>query len=62
MPYSIRKVRNKDCFRVRNKKTRRISAFCTTMEKAKKQIRWLHAIEHSPNLKKTRGKKIVRVK
>ena len=45
MPYTIRKVRNKNCYRVRTTKSKRVSAKCTTKEKAKKQIRLLRAME-----------------
>ena len=43
MPYTIRKVRNKKCYRVTTSKTKRVLAKCTTMEKAKKQVRLLRA-------------------
>ena len=49
MPYTIRKVPNKRCYRVTNKQTKKVLAKCTTMEKAKKQIRLLNAIDHNPN-------------
>lgn len=53
MPYSIRKVPNKNCYRVTKKKTKksskRVLSKCTTMKKAKKQIALLNAIEHNPN-------------
>lgn len=45
MPYTIRKVRNKKCYRVTTSKTKRVLAKCTTMEKAKKQVRLLRALE-----------------
>ncbi len=45
MPYTIRKVRNKNCYRVTTSKTKRVLAKCTTKEKAKKQIRLLRAME-----------------
>ena len=45
MPYTIRKVRNKNCYRVRTTKSKRVLAKCTTKEKAKKQIRLLRAME-----------------
>lgn len=47
MPYSYRKVRNKDCFKVFNKKTKKVFAKCTTREKAQSQIRLLQAIENN---------------
>lgn len=45
MPYTIRKVRNKNCYTVRTKKSKKVKAKCTTKEKAKKQIRLLTALE-----------------
>ena len=45
MPYSIRKVRNKNCYKVKNKKTGKVHAKCTTLEKAKRQVRLLHSIQ-----------------
>jgi hypothetical protein len=49
MPYSIRKVPKKSCYRVTNKRTKRVLAKCTTMKRAKKQIRLLTAIDMNPN-------------
>ena len=46
MPYTIRKVPNKSCYRVTNRKTRRVFAKCTTKARAKKQVRLLNAIEY----------------
>ena len=48
MPYSIRKVPKKSCYRVTNKRTKRVLAKCTTMKRAKKQIRLLTAIDMNP--------------
>lgn len=39
MPYTIRKVRNKDCYKVVNKINDKIYAKCSTLENAKKQKR-----------------------
>ena len=50
MPYVIRKVRNKTCYRVYNKKTKHVFAKCTTQKKAKKQLRLLNGLEYG-NLK-----------
>jgi hypothetical protein len=55
MPYYTRKVRNKKCYRVsrkvnkikKNKTKIRVFSKCTTLAKAKKQIRLLHAIENN---------------
>jgi hypothetical protein len=46
MPYVMRKVRNKNCYSVKNIETKKVHAKCATKEKAKKQIRLLNAIEH----------------
>jgi hypothetical protein len=48
MPYVIRKVSRKNCYSVKGKKRRTLSK-CTTMKKAKAQIRLLNAIDHNPN-------------
>ena len=41
MPYEIRKVRNKECYQVRNKETKEVYAKCTTRDKAVKQLKLL---------------------
>jgi hypothetical protein len=46
MPYQTRKVRNKKCYRVTNKKTKRVLAKCTSLKKAKKQVRLLNYLDH----------------
>lgn len=54
MPYTIRKLRGKNCYSVKkrqNKGKRRTMSKCTTLKKAKAQIRLLNAIEHNPNFK-----------
>ena len=61
MPYTIRKVRNKNCYSVRTRKSKRVMAKCTTKEKAKKQVRLLQAIKYNKNfarkVRATRKKK-----
>jgi len=59
MPYLLRKVRNKHCYRVSNKVSKHIFSKCTTLKKAKKQLRLLHAVDqnnsfHPIKTKKTR--------
>jgi hypothetical protein len=49
MPYQSRKVRGKKCYRVYNKKTKKIFAKCTSKENASKQLRLLMAIENNKN-------------
>lgn len=51
MPYSLRKVRGKNCFRIRNKYTKRVFAKCSTKTNAKKQLRLLRAIEFNKSFK-----------
>lgn len=58
MPYTIRKVRNKDCYKVVNKINDRIHAKCSTLENAKKQKRLLEAIDHGFKPKKRYKKKM----
>jgi hypothetical protein len=48
MPYTIRKVRGKSCYSLKNKKTRKAYSKCTSKKKAKSQMRLLNAIEHNP--------------
>jgi hypothetical protein len=62
MPYVIRKVRNKNCYSVKNIESGKVHAKCATKEKAKKQIQLLNAIEHgwkpskSPKKMKSKAK------
>ena len=49
MPYSIRKIPKKNCYKVMNTKTKRVFSKCTTKENAKKQLRLLNAIEYNKN-------------
>lgn len=47
MPYRIE--RRKSCYRVINKKTKKIHSKCSTKRNASRQYRLLNAIEHNPN-------------
>ena len=49
MPYTLKKVHGKSCYQVRNIKTKRIFAKCTTKIKAKKQLNLLRAIQNNKN-------------
>lgn len=55
MPYTIRKLPNKNCFRVMNTTSKKIHSKCTTRKNAEKQIRLLRAIEYNPNFTKRMG-------
>lgn len=49
MPYSIRKVPKKPCYRVYNKKSKKVFAKCATRKNAEKQMRLLRALENNKN-------------
>ena len=56
MPYTMRKVRNKNCFQVSKKYkkspkkgTRKVFAKCSTRENSIKQMRLLRALEYNKN-------------
>jgi hypothetical protein len=49
MPYATRKVKGKNCYKVFNKKTKKVFAKCSSMKKAKKQLRLLRAIQNNKN-------------
>ncbi len=46
MPYQIRKLPNRNCFRVKNTETGRIYSECTSRKKAEAQVKLLRAIDH----------------
>ena len=43
--YIVRKVRNKDCYKVKNVETGQVMAECSTKENAKAQVRLLENID-----------------
>jgi len=45
IPYKIRKLPNKRCWRVTNAETGKIHAYCTSKRKAEAQVRLLYARE-----------------
>ena len=51
MPYLLRKVRDQNCWSVRNKYTKKVFAKCSTKENAQKQMRLLRAIEFNKSFK-----------
>ena len=51
MPYTIKHLRKKKCYSVRNRKTKKVFSKCTSLEKAKKQERLLRAIKYNPAFK-----------
>lgn len=61
MPYIMRKVPRRRCYTVKNKKTKRVMAKCTSKSKATRQMRLLRGIEFNKKfrdkLRRTRRKK-----
>jgi hypothetical protein len=57
MPYKVRKLTKKNCYKMYNIDTKRVYAKCTTKEKAKKQLRLLNAIKYNKNFKLRRTMK-----
>ena len=47
MPYSIRKVKGKPCYKVMNRNTKKRFSKCTTKSNAKSQVRLLNAIKYN---------------
>lgn len=47
MPYALRKVTGKKCYKVQNKKTRRVFSKCSSLDQAKKQLRLLRALQYN---------------
>jgi hypothetical protein len=55
MPYSIRKLPNKDLYRVYNTQTKVVHSYSTTLENAEKQVKLLHMVDAGVPLKKQGG-------
>jgi hypothetical protein len=49
MPYTIRKLRKKPCFKLYNPKTKRVFSKCSSKINVNKQLRLLRAIEYNKN-------------
>jgi hypothetical protein len=57
MPYSIRKVPNKPCYRIINKRTKKVFSKCATKENAVKQLRLLRALQFNKSFVPLNGKR-----
>lgn len=61
MPYSTRKVKGKNCYKVFNKNTKKVFSKCSSLKNAQKQIKLLRAIEFNkdfvPRAQQNRTKK-----
>jgi len=63
MPYATRKVPNKNCYRVYNRKTKRVFARCASKKNAEKQLRLLRALKYNKSFKlRNKGTRRVRPK
>lgn len=51
MPYAIRKMPNKKCYKVFNKNTKKVFAKCASMENAQKQLRLLRGLQNNPKFR-----------
>ena len=51
MPFEIRKVRGKPCYKVINKDTGQIHSKCSTLENAKKQVKIMYASDRKKRKK-----------
>ena len=60
MPYTIRKVRNKTCYRIINKRTKKVFSNCATKENAAKQLRLLRALQYNKSFVPLNGKRTTR--
>ena len=52
MPYTLRKVRRRRCYSVKNKQNKRVFAKCTSKAKALRQMKLLRAIKYGKDFKK----------
>lgn len=60
MPYGIRKLSKRNCYKVFNKKTKKVFSKCSSLKNANKQLRLLRAIQYNKDFTplKNRSKKI----
>jgi len=48
MPYAVRKMPKRNCYKVFNKNTKKVFAKCTSRVKSQKQLRLLRGIKYNP--------------
>jgi hypothetical protein len=51
MPYSIRKVPGKKCYRIKNTANKRVFAKCSSRKNALKQLKLLRALQYNKTFK-----------
>lgn len=49
MPYATRKMPNKDCYKVYNRKSKKVFSKCSSKKNATKQLRLLRALQFNKN-------------
>lgn len=47
MPYTIRKIPNKQCYRVSNSKSKKVFSKCASKENAQKQMKLLRGLQYN---------------
>lgn len=57
MPYKMRKMPNRPCYKVYNKESKKVYSKCTTKKKAKSQMRLLRMLEGKGMNKTLKNKK-----
>lgn len=57
MPYKMRKMPNKSCYKVYNKNSKRVFSKCASKKKAVRQMKLLDVLEKARNSRKTRKNK-----
>jgi len=57
MPYSTRKVKGKNCYKVFNKNTKKVFSKCASLKNAEKQIKLLRAIEFNKDFVPRKGRR-----
>lgn len=58
MPYTLRKVKKRRCYSVKNLKKNKTFAKCTSKRKAKKQINLLRALQYNKSFKPNLRRKL----
>lgn len=56
MPYEIKKVRNKSCYKLINKENKHVFSKCGSLKNVKKQMQLLNAIKYNKNFKPNKTK------
>jgi len=47
MPYSLRKLKGKSCYSVKNRKSKKVFSKCTSKKNALKQLKLLRALQYN---------------